>query len=159
MNKLEQFNFICLNDNVQLAFLFGSMAESGHNFLLEKDEGLTFDPYSNLDLGVVFLNSAIFQNIRQKSLRYGRLFEELSALFSPFRLDLVFLEETDFLVQFEATKGINIFKQDDVTLADYQEQVLKYAGDWKFEVDRFHQEVRAAIKEGLIVVEYETVVR
>jgi hypothetical protein len=135
------------------------MAEVGHSFLLEKGGVSPYDSYSDLDLGMVFLNPEIFKNTRKKLQVYGHLFDDLSALFSVFKLDLVFLEETDYLLQYEAITGINIFKGNDISLSDYMEHVLKYAADWKFEVDRFHQEVMEAIRDGHALVDYRRVTR
>ena len=157
MKTIERFKSICQSNDIQLAFLFGSMAKAGYGFLLEKEKVSPYDPYSDLDLGVVFLNPEIFKNTRMKLQLYGHLLDDLSALFYPFRLDLVFLEETSYLVQYEAIKGINVFKQSDIVLADYVERVLKYGADWKFDVDRFHQEVMEAIREGQVVVDYKRV--
>ena len=81
----------------------------------------------------------------------------MSALFYPFRLDLVFLEETDYLIQYEAIKGINVSRQSDIVLADYVERVLKFGVVRKFDSDRFRREVMEAIKEGQVVVEYRRV--
>jgi len=159
MKPIGKFKSICQTHNIQLAFLFGSMAEAGYGFLLEKEDLSPYDPHSDLDLGVVFLNPEIFKNTRTKLRLYGSLLEDLSALFHPFRLDLVFLEETDYLVQYEAIKGVNVFKQGNTILADYVELVLKYGADWKFEVDRFHQEVMEAIREGQVVVDYNKIAR
>lgn len=159
MKRTERFKSICQKYNVKLAFLFGSMAEAGYRFLLEKGEAFPSDPYSDLDLGAVFLNPEIFKNTRTKLRLYGYLLEDVLTLFYPFRLDLVFLEETDYLIQYEAIRGINVFKQSDFILADYVERVLKYGADWKFEVDRFHREVMEAIREGQVVVDYKRVAR
>ena len=159
MKILGKFNTICRKYDVRLAFLFGSMAEAGYGFLLEEGQVSPYDPYSDLDLGVVFLDREIFENTRVKLQLYGHLLDDLSALFHSFRLDLVFLEETDYLIQYEAIKGMNVFKQSDIVLADYIERVLKYGADWKFEVDRFHHEVMEAIRQGLVVVDYKRVDR
>jgi len=157
MKRAERFNSICRRYKVQLAFLYGSLAEAGHRYLLGKENASDSDPHSDLDLGVVFMWGGALSNVREKLRLYGHLSDDLSALFSPFQLDLVFLEETDYLVQYEAIKGINVFKRSNITLADYKERVLKYAVDWKFEMDRFHEEVRKAIREGQIVVSYTRV--
>lgn len=141
MTRRERFETICKEYSVRLAFLLGSLAEAGYEFLIEKGEVSPLDPYSDLDLGIVFLNPEIFKNTRKKLQLYGYLFDDLSALFSVFKLDLVFLKETDYLIQYEAIRGMNIFKGSDIFLSDYVEHVLKYAADWKFEVDRFREEV------------------
>lgn len=159
MTRRKRLERICQDYGVQLAFLFGSMAEVGRSFLLEKGGVPLSNPSSDLDLGVVFLKPEIFKNTGKKLQLYGHLFDDLSALFSVFKLDLVFLEETGYLLQYEAIRGINIFKGSDIFLSDYVEHVLKYAADWKFEVDRFHQEVMEAIREGQAVVDYRGVSR
>jgi len=155
--RVEEFEAICRKYDVRLAFLFGSMAEVGYRFLLEEGEIPPYDPHSDLDLGVVFLEPAIFEDTRRKLRLYGYLLEDMSALFYPFRLDLVFLEETDYLIQYEAIKGIKVFRQSDIVLADYVERVLKYGVVRKFDSDRFRREVMEAIKEGQVVVEYRRV--
>ncbi len=159
MTRRERFETVCKGYGVRLAFLFGSLAEAGYKFLQQKGEVSPLDPYSDLDLGIVFLNPEILKNTRKKLKLYGYLFDDLSALFSIFKLDLVFLEETSYLIQYEAIRGINIFKENDISLSDYVEHVLKYAPDWKFEVDRFHQEVMEAIREGYVVVDYRGMTR
>ena len=125
--------------------------------MLEKGDVSPYDPYSDLDLGVAFFDPEILRDRRGELRLYGQLLDDLSALFHPFRLDLVFLEETDYLVQYEAIKGRNIFKQSEILLADYVERVLKYAAERKFEADRFHREVLEAIREGQVMVDYNRI--
>ena len=66
MGMIGEFNSVCQRYNVRLAFLFGSMARVGYEFLLGKGEVPPRDPYSDLDLGVVFLDREIFENTRVK---------------------------------------------------------------------------------------------
>jgi len=133
--------------------LFGSQAQIGYDLLRGRKKS-SFDPLGDLDLGIVFLSNKVVKDIKRKLNLYGVIYEEFSAIFSPLKLDLVFLEETDYLIQYEAINGINIFKASDITLANYVEKVTKWAADWSVEVRLFQQEVMEAIRDGQITVEY-----
>lgn len=152
--RIDKFNSICRQYHLQLAFLFGSQAKTGYDLLLEKEPHEPSDLKGDIDLGVVFLNPPV----EGKKLHlYGSLYEDLFPLFQPIKLDLIFLKEADYLVQYEACCGINIFKTDDLASTDYVEHVVKYAADWKFEMDLFYRDVREAIGNGQIFVEYRTI--
>lgn len=154
MKKIDEFNVICQQYRLQLAFLFGSQARTGYDLLLEKEPYNVPDLNGDIDLGVVFLRHLAE---REKLRLYGSLYEDLFPLFQPIKLDLIFLKEADYLVQYEACCGINIFKTDNLSLTDYLEHVVKYAADWKFEMDLFYRDVREAISDGQIFVEYRTI--
>lgn len=84
--------------HVKMAYLFGSQKESGIAFLDGKLQNI--DEKADLDIGVVLEKPPldIFD-------AYGELYAELSILFRPFNVDLVFLQETDIFFQYEAIKG------------------------------------------------------
>ena len=153
MNKLAKFKALCKKNQIQLAFLFGSQAQIGYDLLCGRKKS-SFDKLGDLDLGIVFLSNQVVKDIERRLNLYGILYEELSTIFSPLELDLVFLEETDYLIQYAAINGINIFKASDIALADYVEKVTKLAADWSVEVRLFQQEVMEAIRDGQITVEY-----
>lgn len=154
MKKIDEFNAICQRYCLQMAFLFGSQAKTGHGLILEKESYAVPDLNGDIDLGVVFSRHPAE---REKLHIYGSLYEDFFPLFQPIKLDLIFLKEADYLVQYEACCGINIFKTDDLSLTDYLEHVVKYAADWKFEMDLFYREVREAISNGQVLVEYRTI--
>lgn len=126
---------------VKLAYLFGSQKEIGAAFLSgiekETEEG------SDLDIGVVFeeLPGKIFYI-------YGDLYADLSVLFEPFIVDLVFLQETDALFQYEAIKGHLIYCEDKSFLDDYEEIIVKRASDLSYKKSEFEMDFLEAIRDG-----------
>ena len=86
---------------------------------------------------------------------YGELYEELQGIFSPVRLDLLFLEETGYLFQFEALTGLNVYRQSDKIFTDYIERVIKHGRDLKLDKDIFDREILEAVSRGQVAPEYK----
>lgn len=126
---------------VRIAYIFGSEKDSGCSFL----EGLSVktSSFSDLDIGVVFdgLPEDIF-NV------YGGLYADLSVFFESFKIDLVFLEETDALFQYEAITGSRIYCEDEDFCDDYEEMVMKLASDLLHKKASFKRDFFEAIKDG-----------
>ncbi len=123
-------------------YLFGSMANEGMALLENKTSG-NIDPLADLDVGIVFVQAITDPKERIKI--YGRLYIDLSDLFSPFPLDLVFLQETGVMLQFEAINNQLIYSYDNDQRIEYEERVIKYYQDWKPVYDRYAKEVLEAI--------------
>ena len=126
---------------VKLAYLFGSQREAGTSFL----SGLpvNVEGPSDLDIGVVFggLPADRFGV-------YGELFADLSSHFEVFRVDLVFLQETDALFQYEAIRGELVFCADELFLDDYEEMVMKQAADLAYKKLEFESDFLEALRDG-----------
>jgi hypothetical protein len=86
---------------------------------------------------------------------YGIIYEELCPLFRPLELDLVFLQETDYLLQFEAIQGENVFFSSRNFQDRYEEEVMSRAADWKFENEIYQKEFLESIRNGYFEFEYE----
>jgi len=132
----ERFLKIAEDFSVELIFLFGSQKEKGYS-LLKGEKIRDTDPLADLDVGVVFKKGA-FPKKPYKN--FGSLYFEFAEIFSPLKIDLVFLQETESVLQFEAIKGICVFKKSREALDDYIERVLKFAADWKVMRDRIDNE-------------------
>lgn len=105
MTVLDKLNAIFRRHGVKIAYLFGSQKEKGRGFL--KGTPVEAEKGSDLDIGVVF------ERLPDKAfLLYGEIYAELSDLFLPFKIDPVFLQETDSLFQYEAIKGEVIYCED-----------------------------------------------
>jgi predicted nucleotidyltransferase len=126
---------------VRIAYLFGSQKDAGTIFLSGKRAEI--DAASDLDVGVVFerLPECRFAV-------YGDLFADLSDFFSPFTVDLVFLQETEVLLQYEAIKGNCIYFRDEPFLDDYEEMTMKRAADLAFKKREFGRDFLEALKDG-----------
>jgi predicted nucleotidyltransferase len=127
--------------HVKIAYIFGSQKESGIAFL--NDRNSTIDERADLDIGVVFekLPTDTFGV-------YGEIYASLSILFEPFNIDLVFLQETDTLFQYEAIKGELIYCEDENFLDEYEELVMKMASDLSFKKAEFERDFIEAVKDG-----------
>lgn len=119
------------------------MANEGVS-LLDGQTPEKLDPLADLDLGVVLMEP--ISDPKERIKLYGRLYAGLSGIFSPFPLDLVFLQETGVILQFEAINGQLVFSHDDDQRIDYEERVIKYYQDWKPVYDLYTKEVLEAIR-------------
>ncbi|MDI6802121.1 MAG: nucleotidyltransferase domain-containing protein [Thermodesulfovibrionales bacterium] len=127
--------------DVRIAYLFGSRKDDGIAFLSGKD--VKFDKEADLDIGVVF------EKLPIKAFKiYGELYADLSILFEPFNIDLVFLQETDALFQYEAIKGALIYSYEESFLDDYEEMVMKLASDMAYKKIEFERDFLEAVRDG-----------
>src|SRR3972149_1980822 len=128
-------------------YLFGSQAEEGRRYL--NGEDVTPNPFSDLDVSVAFKTPPV-EIIKT----YGELYIEISDIFDPFNIDLIFLHEVSSLFQYEIIKGIRIYAQD-INQADvFEESIMKKAGDLHFKKQVFDKDVMEAIEDGYFEFEY-----
>ena len=140
--KLELYR-ICEGYTILAVYLFGSMANEGVA-LLDNKLSVNLDPLADLDVGVVFLQAV--SDPKERVTLYKKLYSDLSDLFSPLSLDLVFLQETGVIFQSEAINGQLIYSRDDDQRTDYEERVIKFYQDWKPVYDQYTNEVLEAIR-------------
>jgi predicted nucleotidyltransferase len=132
---------------VKIAYLFGSQKEAGMAFLVREERKI--GKRSDLDIGVVFEKLSVkpFQV-------YGELYADLSAIFEPFKIDLVFLQETYVLLQYEAIKGELLYYEEESFLDDYEEMVMKQAADLSFKKIEFERDFLEAVRDGYFEIEH-----
>lgn len=63
-------------------------------------------------------------------------------------MDIVFLQETDALFQYEAIKGVLIYCEDESFFDDYEEMVTKRAADLSYKKIGFEKDFLEAVKDG-----------
>ncbi len=143
MNKIVKFNKLCADYGILAAYAFGSGAEKAVELIEGRETEGIKDPLADIDLGMVFHAKRLSPGERIKT--YGRLYSELSEIFSPFTLDLIFLQETGVILQFEAINGISVYTSDDDKRLEYEEHVIKFYQDWKPDYDQYTKEVLEAI--------------
>lgn len=156
MEKIELLNEILEKYKIPVAFLFGSQAQNGFKLLYGNEINVNYIKDTDLDFGVI-LEKFEELSIHDKIIKYGYLYDEISALVQPFQLDLVFLQEANYLLQYEAICEINIYKKNESILSDYIEKVVKYASDQQFIANLFAKDLMEAIKNGQIIVEYQPI--
>jgi len=146
---MKQIEEICKKYKVALCYLFGSQKKIGRSLLEGKNEEMT-DAESDIDFAV------LFETLPLNSLEiYSRLSIDLQDLVSPFKADLLFLQEVDHLIQLEVIKGINIFSLNDEYREAYEEKVMMFASD---ELEIFKHNDRdffEAIDNGYFEFEYQ----
>jgi hypothetical protein len=150
MLKRKRFDDICSRFGITLAYLFGSQMEVGEAILENKTFSVG-EAMGDVDLGVVFIK---FPEGAVRKV-YGSIREELSPLFKPLELDLTFLQETDFLLQFEAIQGKSTYCINEDFQSNYEDRVMNWAADWKFEYDLYQREFLEAIRDGYFEIEYD----
>jgi predicted nucleotidyltransferase len=126
---------------VKVAYVFGSQKDAGISFLNENVPMI--DERADLDIGVLFerLPEDIFE-------AYGELYADLSIFFDPFKIDLVFLQETSILFQYEAITGEIVHCDDELLLEEYEERLIKMASDLSSKKIVFEKDFLEAIKDG-----------
>jgi len=145
--KTKEIRNISEKYGIAVIYLFGSQSENGARYL--QGEGSNVEALSDLDVAVSF------KNIPSDPMKiYGTLYKELSEVFEPFNIDLVFMHEVDLLFQYEIIKGIRIFARD-LSLADeLEEMIMKRAEDLAFKKRIMDEEILEAIEDGYIEFEY-----
>jgi predicted nucleotidyltransferase len=143
MNRL---NKIFEKYEVMTAYLFGSQRESGLKFF--KGQKIKIEKTSDLDFGLLLKASP-----RDMYKFYGNLYYDLSAIFEPFSIDIVFLHEVDSLFKYEIIKGCRIYEKDEKFADEYEEAVMKYASDLSFKRKMFEQDFFEALKNGYFEIE------
>ncbi|MCX7792803.1 MAG: nucleotidyltransferase domain-containing protein [Thermodesulfovibrionales bacterium] len=131
---------------VKLAYIFGSQKEKGMLFL--KGRYVLPEKGTDLDIGVVFDGLP-----EKKSETYGELYADLTEFFEPFNIDLVFLEETSSLFQYEAIKGEILYYEDELFVDDYEEKIMKKASDLSFKKTEFERDFFEAVRDGYFELE------
>lgn len=126
---------------VKIAYLFGSQKEKGLLFL--EGKSVTTEKGSDLDIGVVF------ESLPENKIEvYGELYADLTEFFEPFNIDLVFLQETSPLFQYEAIKGELIYFDDEIFVDEYEEGIMKKASDLSFKKVEFEKDFFEAVRDG-----------
>ena len=137
MKKDKALREICQKHNIKLAYLFGSQVDKGLSILEGKVVSIC-DPLTDLDVGVVTREP--LPPPAKRSHLYAKLAVDLSDLFEPFPLDLVFLEENHSVFQAEALKGQCIYASSEEEKDNYELNVLRRAADFRPFLEMFLKE-------------------
>jgi len=137
MNGLKKFLEICKQNGIILAYLFGSQAQNGYK-AITGERIVQEDPFADLDLGIILDNQEQLNASMYKL--YSTLYNQLDELFLPLRLDLVFLQETHSVFQFEAIKGICLYAVSDSIQEKYEHNILARAADFRWVLEQYYKE-------------------
>jgi predicted nucleotidyltransferase len=133
--------------NILIIYLFGSQAEKGDMYL--RDETVLPDDFSDLDVAIFFETRPV-----EYMKTYGLLYKELSEIFDPFALDLVFMSDVSALLQYEIIKGLRIYAKDEKYADDLEEKIMKISGALFFKKKSFDAEIMEAMENGYFEFEY-----
>jgi predicted nucleotidyltransferase len=132
---------------IVLIYLFGSQADNGKRYLEGKD--VMPDAFSDLDVAIAF------ENPPAEAIEiYGILFKEISEIFDPFHIDLVFMHEVNTLFQYEIIKSVRIYAKDELYADELEESIMKRAEDLLFKKRILDNEIMEAIENGYFEFEY-----
>jgi len=146
-DKFYQIHAVAKAYNLSLIYLFGSQAATGNQYL--KGIEVTPDDASDLDIAVAFQNPPL-----SPMETYGNLYRDLGKIFDPFDIDLIFAHEVNILLQYEIVKGVRIYEADEFLADQFEERIMKLAGDLIVKKRMMDREIMEAIEDGYFQFEY-----
>lgn len=130
-----------------IIYLFGSQMDNGDRYL--RGESVAIEQCSDLDIAVCFeIPPLDIYKI------YGSLYKVFSEMFEPFKVDILFMHEVDTLFQYGVIKGIRIYEKDADAADQFEEGVIKRAGDLLYKKRIFDKEIMEAVEDGYFEFEY-----
>lgn len=135
--------------NVSICYVFGSQKEKALQVIEGFDVSID-DPESDIDIAVVF------KDISEDNLSiYARLSVDLEEIFSPFKVDLVFMHEVDHLFQLEVINGYCVYYDDEKLKEEFEEKIMMFASD-QLEIFKLNErDFLEAIENGYFKFEYK----
>ncbi|TQD27008.1 nucleotidyltransferase domain-containing protein [Methanolobus vulcani] len=125
--------FFRKEESVELAYLFGSVAED------------TAGPLSDVDIGVY-----LSETLTEKERIYKRidLINELSDLLKSDKLDLIVINDTGYVLNFEIIRpNVLIFSRHEGMRVDVECYIMSMYLDWKYYEDRYNKHFLERITE------------
>ncbi len=143
----HQIQDIAQRYGIILIYLFGSEAQRGKIYL-EGGKDMPH-PFSDLDVAVSFKKAP------EKPMEiYGRLYREISEVFLPFNVDLLFMHEVDTLFQYEIITGFRIYASDEFAADEFEEGIMKRSEDLSFKKRGFDLDMMETVENGYFEIEY-----
>ena len=145
-DKISRLKRLCEKHKVLLVYLFGSQKDAGLKYLNEQN--VHIEKTSDLDIGILLENP----HVNMYKL-HGDLYLNLSAIFEPFNIDIVFFHEASYLLKFDIIKGHRIYAANEEFVDEYEESVMKFASDLSFKRKMFEEDFLEALKNGYFEIE------
>lgn len=147
-DKTSRLNTLCEKHKIVLVYLFGTQQDAGFKYL--QDQVIAVEKISDLDIGL---------NVKSPPDRmyefYGNIYLDLSKLFEPFNVDIIFLHEVDALFKYEIVCGRRIYASDERIADEYEENILKIASDLSFKRKIFEKDFYESIENGYFEIKLE----
>lgn len=139
INKYELLESLCKKYKIGLVYLFGSQKDKAFKLLSsDSDDVKIGDPLTDIDVGVVFLFE--LEKVKHVYKLYSAVYNDFEEIFKPYKLDLVFLQETHSVFQVEAVKGICVYYVSEKFKDEYEMVILRRAADFKYVLDLYRKE-------------------
>ncbi len=137
MNRKSDLERLSKTNMISLIYLFGSQAQKGlallNGIIVEAADHLEY-----LDIGIVLQDS--LPSAEKMPSFYSNLYNQISTLFEPLKLDLVMLQEQHSVFQAEAIYGICIFAESKLIQEEYEENTLRRTADFRPVLEKFYKE-------------------
>jgi len=143
----DQIQAVTKTYGLSLIYLFGSQSTLGRQYLNGLD--VVPDGLSDLDIAVAFRNPPTLP-----MQTYGHLYRDMGEIFDPFDIDLIFVHDVDILLQYEIIKGVRIYEINEFFADQFEEKIMKLAGDLIFKKRIMDHEIMEAIEDGYFQFEY-----
>ncbi|MDN5308916.1 MAG: uncharacterized protein PWP14_310 [Methanolobus sp.] len=125
--------FFRAEDDVELAYLFGSVAEGKAGAL------------SDIDIGVYLAGT---MTKAERGLRRIELISGLTVLLGTDRVDLLVLNDTPPVLSFEIIRpNVLVFERDSSLKVDVEQRIMSVYLDWKYYEDRLNRNLLKRITE------------
>ncbi len=144
----DRIKAIARKYGITRVYLFGSEAERGRMYL--EGEAVAPHPFSDLDVAIDFEKP-----LSEPMETYGQLYREVSEIFSPFNLDIVFMQEVNTLFQHEIIRGTRIYTKDEFDADEFEEGVMKRSEDLLFKKRILDRDIMEAVENGYLEFEYK----
>lgn len=143
----RQIKDIAQRYGIILIYLFGSEAKRGKIYF----EGgkVMPPPFSDLDVAVSFKKAP-----EEPMETYGCLYREISEVFLPFNVDLLFMHEVDTLFQYEIITGIRIYASDELAADEFEEGIMKRSEGLFLKKRALDLDMMETVENGYIEFEY-----
>ncbi|MBI5525739.1 MAG: nucleotidyltransferase domain-containing protein [Deltaproteobacteria bacterium] len=139
---------IAQRHGLSVVYLFGSRAQEGAAYL--EDGRAASDSGSDLDIAVGFEKPP-----EDAVHAFGVIYKDLSAIFEPFAIDLVFVHEANPLFRYEIIKGVRVYETDPDAADALEERVIKIAADLAVKKRIMDREILEAIRDGYREIGYD----
>ncbi len=137
MGKIEELKKLAEANEIILIYLFGSKIDKGLKHLESKPVSAD-DQLEDLDIGII-LEEGLPEPENLPTL-YSKIYNRLSYIFEPLKVDLVLLQEQHSVFQAEAVYGKCIYAQSIELQEEYEENVLRKAADFRPVIEKFYEE-------------------
>ena len=137
MNRNAELEKLSRNNKINLIYLYGSQAQKGLA-LLNGASVKADDNLEDLDIGIVLRDE--LPAAEKMPAFYSKLYNQISTLFEPLKLDLVLLQEQHSVFQAEAVYGICIYAESKLIQEEYEENILRRAADFRPVLEKFYEE-------------------